>query len=242
MEHGSATVKELVDLFGVSLITIHRDLDELERQGMLRKLRGRVTAEPSTLFDSNVRYRLKAARREKDALGRFALSQVEPGQSVLLDESTTSLALAGLLPRKSPLTVITNFAMILNQLNEEKGIDLILLGGEFLPFLGAFGGEVCLASIAAVRADVAFISSSAVSGCVALHQDQRTMRGKRAMMESARRRVLLADSTKFGKVALHKLADLTDFDLVVVDSGIDEDRLEELRGCSVPFEVAPLQN
>ena len=239
-EHGSAAIKDLAELFDVSLITIHRDLDELERQGMLRKLRGYVTAEPSSLFDSSVRYRLTAAMREKEALAKFALTQVEPGQSVLLDESTTALMVARFLPGKTPLTVITNFAMILNELNEVKGIDLICLGGEYLPFLAAFGGEVCQASLGAVRADVLFMSTSAVSDCVALHQDQRTMAGKRAMMAAAKRRILLVDHTKFGKVALHKLAPLRDFDLVVVDSGIDDASLKELEECSVPFEVVPL--
>jgi DeoR/GlpR family transcriptional regulator of sugar metabolism len=239
-ERGSAQIKDLTELFGVSLITIHRDLDELERQGMLRKLRGYVTAEPSSLFDSNVRYRLTAAMREKEALARFALTQVEPGQSVLLDESTTALMVAKCLPSKAPLTVITNFLLILDELNEVKGIDLVCLGGEYLPFLAAFGGEVCQASLAAVRADVLFMSTSAVSDCVALHQDQRTMAGKRAMMTSAKRRVLLVDHTKFGRVALHKLAPLQDFDLVVVDSGIDAALLDELRECAVPVEVAPI--
>ena len=240
LEHGSAAVKDLAELFEVSLITIHRDLDELERQGVMRKLRGRVTAEPSSLFDSSVRYRLRIARREKEALAKFALTQVEPGQSVLLDESTTALMVARLLPAKAPLTVITNFTMVLNELNEVKGIDLISLGGEYLPFLGAFGGEVCRASLAAVRADVLFLSTSAVSDCDALHQDQRIMGGKRAMMASAKRRILLVDHTKFGKVALHKLAHLRDFDIVAVDSGIEAARLHELSSCSVPIEVVPL--
>ena len=240
LKHRSAAIKDLAELFKVSLITIHRDLDDLEHQGMLRKLRGYVTAEPSSLFDSNVRYRLSVAMREKEALAKYALTQVEPGQSVLLDESTTALTVAKLLPSKAPLTVITNFVLILNELSEIKGINLICLGGEYLPFLAAFGGEICQASLSAGRADVLFMSTSAVSDCVALHQDQRTMAGKRAMMASAKRRILLVDHTKFGKVALHKLAPLRDFDLVVVDSEIDEDRLEELRECSVPFEVAPL--
>ena len=59
-------------------------------------------------------------------------------------------------------------------------------------------------------------------------------------MASARRRILLADHTEFGKVALHKLAPLRDFDLIVVDSGIDDSQLKELRECSVPFKVVPL--
>ncbi|CAN5848345.1 DeoR/GlpR family DNA-binding transcription regulator [soil metagenome] len=240
LDHGSANIKELADLFGVSLITAHRDLDELERQGFLRKLRGYVTAQPSGLFDSNVRYRLRTATAEKDALARFALTQIEPGQSVMLDESTTSLAIARLLHRKAPLHVTTNFAMVLNELNEVKGIDLVSLGGEYLPALAAFSGEVCLASLAAVRSDVLFVSTSAVSRCVALHQDERIMRGKRAMMDSADFRVLLVDHTKFGKTAFYKLAPLQDFDLVVVDSNIEEDHLDELRGCSVPVEIAPI--
>jgi DeoR/GlpR family transcriptional regulator of sugar metabolism len=239
-ERGSAVIKDLAELFDVSLITIHRDLDELERQGMLRKLRGYVTAEPSSLFDSNVRYRLTAAMREKEALAKFALTRVEPGQSVLLDESTTALMVAKFLPGKAPLTVITNFVMILNALHEVTGIELISLGGEYLPSLAAFGGEICQASLGAVRADVLFMSTSAVSACVALHQDERTMAGKRAMMAAAKRRILLADHTKFGRVALHKLAPLGTFDLVVVDSGIDDASLKELEECSAPFEVAPL--
>ncbi len=240
IRNGSAAVKELVELFEVSLITIHRDLDELERQGMIRKLRGYVTAEPSSLFDSNVRYRMRIAPKEKEALAHFALTQVEPGESVLLDESTTALAVARLLPYKAPLTVVTNFAMILNELNEVRGINLVSLGGEYLPFLGAFGGEVCHASLTAVQADVAFISTSAVSDCAALHQVERTMRGKRAMMQSAKRRILLVDHTKFGAVAFYRLAPLQDFDLVVVDSGISKDQLEMLENCSVPFEVVDM--
>jgi DeoR/GlpR family transcriptional regulator of sugar metabolism len=215
--------------FGVSLITIHGELDELERQCVLRKLRGYVTAQPSSLFDSNVRYRLRVATAEKEALAVFALTQVEPGQSVLLDESTTALTVAKLLPSKTPLAVITNFIMILNELNEVRGIDLVSLGGKYLPFLAAFGGEVFQASLAAARADLLIMSASAVSDCVALlHQDERTMRGKRAMMASADRRILLADHTKFGKVAFHKLAPLGAFDLVAVDSGVDEVHLDSL--------------
>lgn len=241
LEHGSATAKELAELFDVSLMTVHRDLDELERQGVLRKLRGKVTAQPSSLFDSNVRYRLRSAKEEKEALARFALTQIEPGQSVMLDESTTSLAVASLLSSKAPLTVITNFLMTLNRLGGVKGIELILLGGEYIPSLDAFSGVVCEAAISSVRADVLFMSTSAVSGCAALHQEEKIMRDKRAMMDSSKRRILLVDHTKFGKVALHKLAPLSEFDLVVVDSGIGRGYLEELQECSVDVKVVPLR-
>ena len=240
LERGSAGIKDLTELFGVSLITIHRDLDELEGQGILRKLRGHVTAQPSSRFDSSVRYRLRAATAEKEALARSALAHVSPGDSVILDESTTALMAARLLPEKTPVTVITNFALAMNELHGVRGVDLIMLGGEYLPALEAFGGAVCEASLSVVRADVVLMSTSAVSDCAALHQDQEIMRGKRAMMAAAKRRILLVDHTKFGKVALHRLAHLSDFDLVIVDDKVTEAQLEELHENEITFEVAYL--
>ena len=92
------SLKDLAARLDVSLMTVHRDLDELERQGVLRKVRGGATPQPSSLFESNVRYRLTLAMTEKQALARAAIDQVESGQSVMIDESTTGLALARLLP------------------------------------------------------------------------------------------------------------------------------------------------
>ena len=65
--------------------------------------------QPSSLFESNVRYRLATARAEKETLAHYALGLIEPGQALLLDDATTTLALARLLPSIAPLTVITNY-------------------------------------------------------------------------------------------------------------------------------------
>lgn len=240
LEYGSVAAKDLSLMFNVSLMTIHRDLDELERQGVLRKLRGVVEAQPSSLFESNVRYRLRVATAEKEALSRHALSKIKPGQAVMLDDSTTALPLARLLPTLAPLTVITNFVAAIRELSGVKGINLISLGGEYLPNHDAFTGVVCEAAIASLRADVLVMSTSAVSDCTALHQEQEIVRVKRTMIASAKRRILLVDHTKLGKVALHHLAPLQDFDLLIVDEDTDQTTIDELRECPVPFEVAPL--
>ncbi|MDP9364408.1 MAG: DeoR/GlpR family DNA-binding transcription regulator [Chloroflexota bacterium] len=236
----STSARELAARFDVSLMTVHRDLDELERQGVLRKFRGGATPQPSSLFESNVRYRLSAARAEKEALARYALGLVEPGQAVLLDDATTTLALARLLPEIAPVTVITNYLATIQALHEAPEVRLIALGGEYLPSHDSFTGVVCEAAIASLRADVFFMSTSAVSGGVAYHQEQEIVKVKRAMLGAATRRVLLLDHGKLGKAALHRLAPLTDFDLVVVDAGADEARLRDLRETKVPVEVAPL--
>jgi DeoR/GlpR family transcriptional regulator of sugar metabolism len=240
MEHGSVAIKDLAELHEVSLITIHRDLDELERQGMIRKLRGYVTAQPSTLFESTVSYRLGVAKNEKEALSRFALTQIEPGQSIMLDDCTTTLPLARLLSQRAPVTVISNFRMTLKELSVTRNVNLISLGGEYCSNLDAYSGIVCERAIASLSADVLFTSAPAVSEGGVFHPLQNTVRVKRAMMDASARCIALLDHTKFGNRALHRIGHLQDFDLVVVDSGIDQSHLDELRECSVPFEVVPL--
>lgn len=240
LNHGSISAKDLAGVFGVSTMTIHRDLDELEQQGVLRKVRGAAEPRPSSLFESNVRYRIRTATEEKLAVCRFAAREVEPGQSVMLDDSTTTFPLARLLREVTPLTVITNFRMAIDELSGARGINLTSLGGEYLPSHDAFVGIVCEAALASLRADVLFMSTPAVSECSAMHQEQDIVRIKRAMMAAARRKVLLVDHHKLEKSALHTVAPLTEFDLLIVDSGVDDGTLERLRECSVPVEVAPL--
>jgi DeoR/GlpR family transcriptional regulator of sugar metabolism len=229
--------KDLAERFDVSLMTIHRDLDELEAHGVLRKVRGGATPQASSLFESNVRYRLTVASEEKQALARAALLQIEPGQAVLIDESTTGLALARLLPARVPLTVITNSLSVMQELRSVRDIKLIVLGGDYWPRHEAFCGLACEAAVSALRADVLYMSSTAISGGVAYQPDQDMAIAKRAMIAAAGRRVLLVDHSKFGRVALHRLAPLTAFDLVMTDDGIDDAGLRQLREAQVAFEV-----
>jgi DeoR/GlpR family transcriptional regulator of sugar metabolism len=229
--------KDLAERFDVSLMTIHRDLDELEAHGVLRKVRGGATPQASSLFESNVRYRLTVASEEKQALARAALLQIEPGQAVLIDESTTGLALARLLPARVPLTVITNSLSVMQELRSVRDIKLIVLGGDYWPRHEAFCGLACEAAVSALRADVLFMSSTAISGGVAYQPDQDMAIAKRAMIAAAGRRVLLVDHSKFGRVALHRLAPLTAFDLVMTDDGIDDAGLRQLQEAQVAFEV-----
>jgi DeoR/GlpR family transcriptional regulator of sugar metabolism len=229
--------KELAERFGVSLMTVHRDLDELEARGVLRKVRGGATPLPSSLFESNVRYRLTVNGEVKQALAHAALPQIEPGQAVMIDESTTGLMLARLLPERAPLTVITNSLSVMQELRAERDIKLIVLGGDYWPRHEAFCGFAGEAAVSALRADLLFMSTTAISDGVAYQPDQDMAIAKRAMIAAAARRVLLVDHTKFGRVALHRLAPLSDFDLVMTDDGLDEAGLRQLREAQTPFEI-----
>lgn len=236
-EEGFVRLEHLAEAFGVSGMTIHRDLDVLQSEGWLRKVRGGATAKPSTHYHGDVRHRMQAMAQTKQELATAALAMVEPGSSVMVDESTTALALAEMLPSQGPLTVITNFLAVVKLLAGEPGIDLIALGGAYFPAYDAFLGMHTSDTIRSLRADVLFMSTTAISHGQCYHQSQETVAVKRALMAAADRRVLLVDHTKFTKRGLHQLAALTAFDTVIVDRGISALHETELRAQGVTVVV-----
>jgi DeoR/GlpR family transcriptional regulator of sugar metabolism len=239
-EEGFVSAKYLASVYGVSMMTIYRDFDELQQQGVIRRERGVATPQSSSLFESNIRYRMRNAVEEKDTLCRRAFQEIQIGQAVMFDDSTTLLPLARMLARSGslrPLTVITNFRIALEEMSAAREMRLLCLGGEYYANHGSYGGVICEAAIRSLRPDLLFVSTSAVSDGAALHQDPETVRTKRAMLSVARRKILLIDHGKLGKSALHHLVPLSDFDLVLVDAGASPSALTELRDSDATYEV-----
>ncbi|MBO0804022.1 MAG: DeoR/GlpR transcriptional regulator [Nocardiopsaceae bacterium] len=237
--HGSATITDLAGLCDVSEMTIYRDVDQLERQGIVRKVRGGITAQPSGVFESSAAFRLRRMVAEKDAIARQARELVEPGMSIILDDATTTLALARLLTDVAPLTIATNYLETLRVLSSVRELDLIALGGYYDHTHDSFTGTACVDAIEALSVDVTFVSVSAISGGYTHHQEQHIVAVKRAMLRSARQRILLADHSKLGRDALHRLVPLSDFDLVIIDSGASPEALRELDAQGVAPTLAP---
>lgn len=238
MAEGAVRIEQLAERFDISLMTVHRDLDELESRGLLRKSRGVATASSTSLVESSDVYRSSRQTAEKEALALAAMEFVEPGQAVFLDDSTTVLHLAPHLQTRAPLTVITNVLTLLNELNGIRGITLLALGGRYYNWCSAFMGRMTTESIAQLRADVFIMSTAAIVDDTVFHQTLETVDVKRAMFDASDRRILLVDHTKFGKRALHALAHLTEFDTVVVDAATPEHHLERMRRQGVHVVVA----
>ncbi|WP_308283492.1 DeoR/GlpR family DNA-binding transcription regulator [Pseudonocardia nigra] len=242
MRHGNVAVTELAEAFDVSVMTVHRDLDDLETHGQVRKFRGGVTAQPSSVFESNIAYRLTANQREKQAIARHLLQLVEPGMSVLIDDSTTALALARQLSDVTPLTVVTNYMEAIKLLSGAPGIRLIALGGEYHASHDSFLGVSCVDAIEGMNTDLAVVSTSAISDRYAFHQEQEIVLVKRAMLRAAHRRVLAVDHTKLERVALHRVSPLEEFDLIVVDELTPAASVERLRERRLNVEVAAFES
>ncbi|MFB6553779.1 DeoR/GlpR family DNA-binding transcription regulator [Streptomyces sp. NPDC056405] len=228
LDRGDASAAELSELTGVSLMTIHRDIAELAERGILRRYHGGVSAQPSTVFESSSDYRLHAHTEAKNALAKEALSFVTPGMSLMLDDSTSALALARLLPQVGPLTVVTNYRLITEELRDAEDIRLMCVGGEYSRTHDSWIGLPALEMIAGFSVDLTVLSTSAMTANMTYHQEQEMVAVKRGMREAGARSVLLMDNSKVGRSALHRLAGVDSFDHVLLTGPVEEELLSAM--------------
>lgn len=238
MAEGTMRIEDLVERFGISLMTVHRDIDDLVDRGLLQKTRGIVSAASTSLIESSDVYRAGRQSAEKKAIAEAAMAFVEPGQAIFFDDSTTVLQMAAHLSTRVPITAITNSLVLMNALRDVRDVTLLALGGQFHAWCNAFIGRMTTTEIARLRADTAFLSFSAITDDMVFHQSPEMVTTKRAMFDSAARRILLADHTKFQRRALHAMGPLAEFDAVVVDDGLPEADVARLRGKGVTVVVA----
>jgi DeoR/GlpR family transcriptional regulator of sugar metabolism len=242
VEEKTVDLDHLVDRFGVSKMTIHRDLDDLEQSGVLRKVRGGATIDAGTQFESDFRIRERQGGEAKVAMAQKALEMVEPGMTVMVNDGSMAAVLGEMLLQKRPLALITNNAAIMERLKGENGITLIALGGIYSAKFNAYLGIVTEEALSKLRADVAFISTPAVSGRLAYHMDDNAVRAKRAMIASSARSCLLVNHERIGHTALHVMADLADFDAVITDSAPGAAALKEFDEAGIALTIASTQD
>lgn len=226
---GFVYVEDLVAALDVSRMTIHRDFDELQELGTLRKVRGGASAQRSTQYESDLLYRSAAATEEKKRIAAVAADLANDGDVVIIDDSTSALALIPHLVQLDPMTIITNCLPAMQQIGGHPHVNLIGLGGQFVSRYASFLGMMSEDNLTGLFADILFTSTSSLRENVLYHQDQRVVMTKRAMMGAAQRRVLLMDHTKIGQGALYRLGEVAEFTHVVLDDPVDPALVEQLQ-------------
>lgn len=242
VEQGSVDLEDLAQRFAVSKMTVHRDLDDLEGAGVLRKVRGGASMEPNTQFESDFRFRERQDAAAKRRMARTALDCIEPGMTVIVNDGSMAAVLGSMLPEKRPLTVITNNFAVIDTLKAEPGIRLIALGGAYSAKFNGFFGIVTEESLAKLRADIAFISTPALAGLQCFHMDQDVVRTKRLMMEAAEQSCLLVNHQRFGRTALHVLSGLEAFGRIITDAEPARDLTRDLEGAGLALTIAPQED
>src|SRR4051794_9909734 len=230
-EQESVSVRDLAARFNVSAMTIHRDLDALESIGVLRKVRGGATAQPTALYESSLGFRLAQMPDTKRRIAEQASERVKPGASIALDDSTTTLAMLPFLAEIGQLTIVTYFASVIEEVARlaPDTLQLIVVGGTYSHKYHSFGGVLAEQQLMDLSVDHSFVSVPAVDvDRGAYHQEVDQAALKRTLARVAHDSSLLVDSTKFASSALHRVVELSEFDAIYVDDGLSPDIVAKL--------------
>jgi DeoR/GlpR family transcriptional regulator of sugar metabolism len=237
---GSVTVAELEEQFGVSSMTARRDLDGLERRGLVRRTHGGAVLPAFTAHEDSFASRLEVAADAKQALAQAAAAEVQPGESLFLDSSTSAYHVArALLDRGVSATVITNSLPVMELVGTypSAAIDLVAVGGMLRRLTRSFVGPFAVHTVLGHIADRLYFSVKGVTPDGALTDpDSLEAEVKRAMVAHAEHPVLLLDETKLathGRSVLGRLADVS----TVLAYGVDDDRLRALRAAGARVDV-----
>lgn len=145
----------------------------------------------------------------------------------MVNDGSMAALLARGLVEKRPLTLITKNAAVLDQTRDQPGITLIALGEAFRAKYNAFFGGITENRLSRLWADIALISTPMVLGGRAFHMDDDVVRTNRAMMDTATQSCLLINHTRFGRSALHFLADLREFVAIITDTAPNAEALDQ---------------
>lgn len=218
----AVTTGELVELLGVSLETVRRDLLQLERQGQLERVHGGAVSTGPMRPYATLPQRLEANTGKKAQLCQTAAAVVEEDDVICIDCGSTAVFLAqAIAQRVSRLTVITHSLDVFNILRQKEDYRLILCGGTYDDREKGFWGPLTLDTLRQVHARKAFLCPSAVcvkSGIWDYHP--QLLEVQRQLISTADQVVILADSEKFETTALLKLWDMDPGFLYVTDQAL----------------------
>ncbi|MFI2666626.1 DeoR/GlpR family DNA-binding transcription regulator [Micromonospora carbonacea] len=223
-QRGGVRVSHLVTRFGVSDMTIRRDLEVLAERGLIDKVHGGATlAGPGSAEEPGFAAKSIRQRDEKRAIAARAAALVEPGMAIALSAGTTTAALATLLADVRGLTVVTNSIPVADALYADPRADrtVVLTGGIRTPS-DALTGPVAEAAVSTLNVDVLFLGVHGMSPRTGFTTPNLLEAGiNRRLVHAARRLVVLADHTKWETIGIATIAPLADADVLVTDAGLD---------------------
>jgi DeoR/GlpR family transcriptional regulator of sugar metabolism len=240
--HGNVRVEDLSDQFNVSLVTIRKDLTELESRGLLQRTHGGAVFTQKSRFNPSFQEKLHLQSLEKTAIANAALEFVCEGDAIILDAGSSTLALAQAMKGKfDSLFVLTNSIAIALELIGMPW-EVVLLGGQVRHHSLALIGPSTISLLEDYHVDKVFLGTTGVS----LEGGYSTpnpleAQTKRAMIKTAKERFVLADASKLGHATLSSFAKLEEVNLLITAGHVPEEFKRGLEVLDQRFRIANLE-
>jgi DeoR/GlpR family transcriptional regulator of sugar metabolism len=231
---GKVQVLHLSELLSVSTETVRRDLDRLEKEGKLRKVYGGAVKMRMELVEPPFLRRTQMMKKEKVSIGKAAASIVQDGETIMLDNSTTTLEMLPYLKDHNNVTLITHSVPVLNLAMETFGGRIIFLGGEVNLELKAATGSLTDQMLDQFKVNKAFISVGGISladGITDFHLAEAVI--SRKMMQRAEEAILVADHSKFGMSTFARVAKLDEISMLITDSGCPKEWIDTIEALGI---------
>ncbi|HKW17597.1 MAG TPA: transcriptional repressor AgaR [Terriglobales bacterium] len=231
-------VADLAEQFRTSQITIRKDLEALDRQGLIQRTHGgALPVQTSALLDPTLREKEKLHRKEKDRIAAAAAKMIEPGQCILLDSGTTTTAIARALRGIGGLTVVTNAINIAAEL-DGTDIEVILTGGTLRKNSFSLVGPLAEQTLRQLSADILFLGVDGFDLKTGLFTPNLLeAQVNRAMVEISRKTVAVCDSSKFGRRSLCNIMPAGSVHHVITDRGLAKHDLYAMEEAGISVTV-----
>jgi len=233
-KHGRVLVEELSESLGISRITIRKDLDHLQGQGLLLRTHGGALLPGNgALSDPSLQEKEGRHSQEKQRIADAAANLIQEGQCILIDSGTTTTAIAKALRRFSHLTVITNAVNIAGELSGTN-FEVLLTGGSLRKNSFSLVGPLAEDMLHEMHADILFLGVDGFDLEVGLTTPNvMESRVNRAMVKASSLVVAVCDSTKFNRRSLSKIVDATAIHHVITDSNLASETADAIRSAGI---------
>ncbi|MER5439710.1 DeoR/GlpR family DNA-binding transcription regulator [Streptomyces sp. NPDC002790] len=225
------TTDDLTELLGVSRETVRRDLALLEGRGEISRVHGGATGSQAPVGEeAPFSERTGTLTVQKEAIGRAAARLIAPHQTVVIDVGTTALEVARALPADHVGVIATPSLLVAAEVSTRPRVEVLVSGGRLRPGDLACSNAQTVQFFGDLRADMVFVGSGGVApyGLTDFHLDE--VATKRAMLAGAGHRYVLADSSKLGRTAVHRVCALDGFDTLITDGPCPDELAAALEG------------
>lgn len=236
-ENSEYRIDDLCKLFDVSLATIHRDLNDLEREGRVKKVHGGVLLNVIEDIETRHIIRLKKNINLKRKIAKKAMEFVDNEDCLFLDNSTTCYYFAEELSRSEfiNIVIVTNSNVIPKLFIKNNNIKIVSTGGLYLKELDCFVGPHASTTINEFNGDKFFCSTAKISIKGELSDIYRPESDeiKKAFFKRSKEHICLVDSTKFDSIGQSKVFSLSEIDKIITDSGCGAETINDFRNIGI---------